>query len=107
MASSDAHKRAARNYEKNHPDMAKKFRDKTVRRNRDWLYRTKAERGCSRCGESDPRCLDFHHISRDTKYRAVSQLVCAARETLKREIDKCIVLCSNCHRKETFKPYKS
>jgi hypothetical protein len=52
-----------------------------------------------RCGESDPRCLDFHHLH-DKEFE-ISQMV---RDgiSLKRimtEIDKCEILCANCHRK--------
>lgn len=32
---------------------------------RKWVYEYKQRRGCNQCGESDPRCLDFHHINED------------------------------------------
>ncbi len=54
------------------------------------------------CGERDPRVLEFHH--RDEKDMAVSELVAGGYSlaTIQAEIDKCDVLCANCHRKKTM-----
>jgi hypothetical protein len=58
----------------------------------------KAERGCYFCSEKEPVCLDFHHIA--DKDDAVSNLVAKKNWSIViKEIDKCIVACSNCHRK--------
>ncbi len=63
---------------------------------RQYVNRLKVE--CCICGESDVACLDFHHI--DDKIMNVSQLINSESiELIKREIEKCIVICSNCHRK--------
>lgn len=62
----------------------------------------KASQGCLLCNEIDPCCLDFHHKDRTTKTFTVSQGLCGktyGREKLYKEIEKCIILCSNCHRK--------
>jgi hypothetical protein len=58
---------------------------------------------CSQCGENDPHCLEFHHIGEKTT--EVSRLIGrgATLDALRMEISKCIVLCSNCHRKLTAK----
>lgn len=54
--------------------------------------------GCSICGENDLACLDFHHV-RDKKY-TISQLIKIENFTkIKAEVEKCIILCANCHRK--------
>lgn len=58
----------------------------------------KAKYGCCVCGEKDGCCLDFHHLL--GKEDNVSELV--RRKSLKRlaeEMNKCIILCANCHRK--------
>lgn len=57
--------------------------------------------GCTRCEESDPRCLDFHHC-RGEKEFALSRALHRGYgvERVQREIAKCDVLCANCHRKE-------
>lgn len=56
---------------------------------------------CSECGERDPRVLEFHHEA--DKDNEVSRLMGrgASLEALKAEMDKCRVLCANCHRKLT------
>ncbi|HSL30113.1 MAG TPA: hypothetical protein VK900_13010 [Anaerolineales bacterium] len=58
----------------------------------------------SPCCESNPIVLEFHHI-RGTKEMDVSAMVASGYPVAKiqAEIDKCIVLCANCHRKITHK----
>lgn len=67
-----------------------------------WWNDFKSKLSCSRCDENHPATLDFHHTS-DNKEANVAQLVADGnRERLLKEIKKCIVLCSNCHRKEHY-----
>ena len=57
---------------------------------------------CNRCGYDDYRALEFHHTD-DNKEGNPGDL--AARWgwiKLKEELDKCEVLCSNCHRIEHY-----
>lgn len=55
--------------------------------------------GCLDCGESDLATLDFDHI-RDIKIADISWLVQYGNlALLRKEIAKCDVRCSNCHRK--------
>ena len=60
---------------------------------------------CQNCGVNHPACLEFHHRDRSEKTNAVSNLVrrYAQPEQLKREIEKCDVLCANCHAKLHWK----
>ncbi len=60
---------------------------------------------CSRCPESHPACIDFHHVDPSTKKDAIGRLVQEARSknAVLRELAKCIPLCANCHRKEHAK----
>ena len=53
--------------------------------------------GCCICGECDPCCLDFHHL-RDKEFE-IGHSMDVTLENLMKEVDKCIVLCANCHRK--------
>ncbi len=62
------------------------------------LWKFKADKGCARCSEKDPRCLEFHHIDPDDKSFTLGKA--AKWETLEAELEKCIVLCCNCHAKE-------
>lgn len=55
---------------------------------------------CAKCNESEPCCLDFHHTDKDLKVSEISLLVNSGNTgQLKAELEKCIVLCANCHRK--------
>ena len=66
----------------------------------DWVNGYKSRHGCQACGEVDPIVLDFHHVDESTKTSDISQLVSQAKRVpLYREIEKCIIVCSNCHRR--------
>lgn len=55
---------------------------------------------CKICGETSEECLDFHHLDPKEKDLAVSALINRSSwEVILSEIEKCIVLCANCHRK--------
>jgi len=68
---------------------------------RVWFNEYKATLKCAYCSETDPACLDFHHIDPSEKEINVPWAVDWGWgvERIKREIAKCIVLCANCHRK--------
>jgi|YNPNPStandDraft_1061719.scaffolds.fasta_scaffold225579_1 transcription elongation factor Elf1 len=68
---------------------------------REWVQQYKKNLKCEECGESDPICLVFHHPIRDLKVASIHKLVerKASIEEIKKEIEKCIVLCFNCHLK--------
>ena len=58
---------------------------------------------CNHCGLSEPKHLeiyDYHHVDPDTKLYSVSNILKGPIERLRTEVDKCLLLCSNCHRKE-------
>jgi len=67
---------------------------------RYFIYTHLLKHPCA-CGESAPEALEFDH--RRDKVFDISH---AARmgiaiPTVKQEIEKCVVMCSNCHRKRT------
>ncbi len=75
------------------------YRDKA----RQFITEYKAACGCLVCGEREPVALDFHHldpaqkdlnISRLVRHRTISNL-----DSIQAEMEKCVVLCANCHRK--------
>jgi hypothetical protein len=78
-----------------------KVRSQRVRRElRDWLNEIKSA-GCTECDEKEPCCIDFHHLDPDKKDEAISRMLASekSQEFIQKEIDKCVRLCSNCHRK--------
>lgn len=54
---------------------------------------------CARCGNADPRVIDFHHTN-DDKESAVAKLRGdgASKTRILAEVAKCVQLCANCHR---------
>jgi hypothetical protein len=80
----------------------KKQRVAVVRR---LLFRVKRFCGCFDCKESDPCCLDFHHVC-GIKQFDVAHGLSRSWKQLKQEIRKCIVVCANCHRKRHAKERK-
>jgi hypothetical protein len=57
------------------------------------------------CGEARPECLDFDH--QKDKVMNISQMIRrnSGLDTIKKEIEKCIVRCANCHRAVTAKQF--
>ena len=68
---------------------------------RDFIYEYLLTHPCQICGESDPRVLEFHHVGE--KDMEITRMVSGGWSItrIQREIDKCDVLCANCHRKLT------
>ena len=71
--------------------------------NRKYINKIKAN-PCSRCGGIfPPSAMDFHHIDPDTKANKDKKSNKAINATwsiekIDAEIDKCILVCANCHR---------
>lgn len=71
-----------------------------ARRNREFIASLK-DKPCSDCEQSfPPECMDFDHVSGSKKY-VISQMAYWGRKTILREIAKCELVCSNCHRIRT------
>lgn len=72
--------------------------------NSDWLSEMK-NAPCSDCGKKyPPYAMDFDHV-RGEKIHNISNLVNSAStiEQIKVEIEKCELVCANCHRIRTYK----
>lgn len=74
-------------------------------RNKKIVHDYKTSHGCTKCDESHPATLDFHHRDPKTKLANISKLVKSGYgvEILLAEIAKCDLLCANCHRKLEYK----
>ena len=67
-----------------------------IKRRTEWINTFRKD-GCIKCKEQRLYVLDFHHLDplkKDFNIAATAY----GYEKLKKEIKKCIVLCSNCHR---------
>lgn len=88
------------------------FRDYDNRYSRErWLRiknqvnEYKLQKGCVVCGYNEHYiALDFDHLPGHDKVNNIAVLCARGNtwETIKREIDKCEVVCSNCHRIRTW-----
>lgn len=64
------------------------------------LTQYKTSKGCLYCPETDGCCLDFHHRDPNQKdFDLAAKLNSRSWQTVLKEIEKCDVVCANCHRK--------
>lgn len=77
----------------------RKSRKRSVKRNRVYVEAFKLDNPCP-CGEIEPCCLSFHHQNGD-KTGNISDMVNRGYgiNRIQKEIEKCTVLCLNCHAK--------
>ena len=85
-------------------------KDKTIERNSSrrnkivrFIQEYKAGKKCADCGENYPYwILEFDHLK--DKNFTIAQFRCTTMslEIVKEEIEKCDVVCSNCHKNRTF-----
>lgn len=78
-------------------DRAKEWKEKERVRFYSWLK----TQHCLDCGNSDFRVLDFDHINDDKSFNIAEKVGNVTLETLMIEINKCEIVCANCHRIRT------
>jgi hypothetical protein len=81
-------------------------KQKVIQENRQFVYAYVLKHGCIDCGENTPACCDFDHVNGD-KIGNVSKMIHqgVSLNTIIKEISKCVIRCSNCHRKRTAKQF--
>src|SRR5690349_1986588 len=81
--------------------VAKNERRARIRR---WLDEYKRTLSCERCGFADFRALEFHHHGFREKDFNIADMIGSGLSIAKirSEIEKCSVLCSNCHQIEHY-----
>lgn len=72
---------------------------------KDFLCKSK----CVDCGNDNPIVLEFDHRDPKNKEYAIAQIVGSGYcwETIAKEIDKCDVVCANCHRIRTSNQFNT
>jgi len=92
------HSKIRKNYYENNK---KKEIQRTSLRKQDmkeWYQNLKKELCCNRCPENHPSCLEFHHKDPSIKDFSLGHAKMYSFEKVKSELDKCILVCANCHR---------
>lgn len=105
-----------RKWRKKNPEKVKAANDKAYAKNGPAYYRDRyrekynalkkkavAYKGgkCSRCGGIfHQAAMDFHHTEPVNKTKSICRLISDMRpwKAIKIELDKCILVCANCHR---------
>lgn len=89
-----------RNKYKTDPAFRKRVLEANVARSkglREEVTQYKLEHGCSKCGYTkSARALQFHHADGDKLFN-IGESLRLGRKKLWAEIDKCVLLCANCH----------
>jgi hypothetical protein len=65
----------------------------------EYMQGIKNQLCCADCGERHPATLQFHHLNSENKTFTIGDAVTRgfSLDKIKKEIDKCIILCANCH----------
>jgi len=95
-------------YAKNNSTKVKLCSKKKHTRNVNFVYQYKLNKICVDCNNQyHPQILHFDHVS-NNKIKCVSKmLVSSSIEKIQNEINKCELVCTNCHRHRTFIRSKS
>lgn len=98
-----ATKEEIRQYDREYYQRTKARRDEikteTRRRHREAWEHLRSHYKCSMCSESHPATLQFHHTDPTQKEYNIGDMVNkgVGLERIKKEIEKCIPVCANCH----------
>ena len=89
------------------PELRRRHRERV--KNNEVKYKKQRSRvmdefrvnGCSICGEKEHCCLEAHHLFPEEKNDNIGTMLAnrVSVAKLNKELDKCVCLCSNCHRK--------
>lgn len=81
-------------------EQADALKRQLVRARTELILEYFAAHPCVDCGNSDPVVLEFDHL-RDQSFNVSTGLACKSWAKVIREIEKCEVVCCNCHRRRT------
>lgn len=86
-------------YERHKAAVMKRNAARKAKQRKLWI-KFKSQQSCKHCGAKHIAIIDFHHVIRVNK-RSVNELAMKQQnvdEAIKEATEKCIPLCSNCHR---------
>ena len=68
--------------------------------NRNFIYQYLLQHPCVDCGEKDIIVLELDHVNGNKSF-GISDRMTSKWTTLEKEVNKCEVVCSNCHKRRT------
>jgi len=98
--------------ENNKENIRARTKDWYIKTNQEWvdLIATRKTLECTKCGYNKTWAgLDFHHLDPREKENSIHSIMKSGKPTeerwtlMKKELDKCIILCATCHREEHMK----
>ena len=90
---------AAKHYQQNKNLYAERSRVARLKV-KEWYNELMNDKFCQKCGESDTIVLEWHHIDPTKKDMSVADMLTRrGKQTIIEEMDKCMCLCANCHRR--------
>lgn len=85
----------------------KAAKKRKIESNRRYVWSLLTEAKCTDCGLTNPLVLQFDHIDPAIKSNDISDLMNSSPKKLKEEIEKCEIVCANCHICRTAKMFGS
>lgn len=83
-------------------DQARARKDDLRRERTEYLLHYFESHPCTDCGERDPVVLEFDHLDAEAKAFTIGQALSDRNwRSILDEIEKCEVVCANCHRRRT------
>lgn len=88
-------------YRKRNPDYQRKQKAKIY----SYINYKKLQTGCTKCGYNKcPQALHYHHMDPESKLQSIAMMIVNQRpiSKIEEEIEKCILLCANCHQETHY-----
>lgn len=96
------HSQESANWQKQNRQKINKQKKIRIKSKQEWINKLKSK-PCKDCKQTfPPECMDFDHTT-NNKHNSISKLVTnnSSNKLIKKEIEKCDLICSNCHRIRT------
>lgn len=95
-AEPERHREYQRQFRRRRPEYARNW----ARERREWIRSLKKGRPCDGCGQTfAPAAMDWHHRDPATKAFGINgSAYSRSKEAILAEVEKCDLLCANCHR---------
>ena len=97
---------AKKSYQEGDKERKSKNQRKTFQRNIGMLKEYLSGKECKECKEKDIEVFEFDHTDPKEKKHNVSEMVWHySWKKILQEIEKCQILCANCHRRKTNRQF--